>query len=268
MNPRFRHAVRAVVPPLAALAGFLACWHLYSSGVKFGETVLIRPQPAYLVPAPAAVWRAGLENLDTLVRATLLTAGGALAGFLASLALGSLVAFLFSQSVLIQRAGYPYAIFLQTVPIVAIAPLLILWFGHGFAGIAVTAFIVSLFPVITNGTAGLTALDPNAVELFEVNNATRMQLLVKLRLPNSIRYFVTGAKIGSGGAVIGGIVGEFFAGYGSGRFGLGYLIFQTSAQLKTATLFGAIFASTALGLAAFGGVSLVGDRLLARWRRD
>ena len=92
--------------------------------------------------------------------------------------------------------------------------------------------------------------------------------MAKLRLPNSIPYFVTGAKIGSGLAVIGGIVGEFFAGFGSGKFGLGYLIFQTSAQLKTAALFAAIIASTVLGLVAFGGVSLVGDRLLARWRRD
>jgi NitT/TauT family transport system permease protein len=178
------------------------------------------------------------------------------------------VAFLFSQSVLIQRAAYPYAIFLQTVPIVAIAPLIILWFGHGFAGIAVTAFIVSLFPIITNGTAGLTALDPNAVELFEVNNATRMQLLLKLRLPNSVPFFVTGAKIASGLSVIGGIVGEFFAGYGSGKFGLGYLIFQASAQLKTAMLFSAIIASTVLGLAAFGGVAVLGSVLSARWRRQ
>ncbi len=268
MKPLLRGAARVVLPPAAALAVFLLLWHLYSAGVRLGDTVLLKPQPAYMVPGPAAVAQAGIDNLDTLVRASLLTAAGALAGFLASLALGSLVAFLFSQSVLFQRAAYPYAIFLQTVPIVAIAPLIILWFGHGFAGIAVTAFIVSLFPIITNGTAGLTSLDRNAVELFEVNNATRLQLLVKLRLPNSVRYFVTGAKIGSGLAVIGGIVGEFFAGFGSGKFGLGYLIFQTSAQLKTATLFAAIIASTVLGLVAFGGVSLVGDRLLARWRRD
>jgi NitT/TauT family transport system permease protein len=268
VRPALRGVAREVLPPAAALAAFLVLWHIYSAGVQLGGTVLLKPQPVYMVPGPAAVARAGIESLDTLVRASLLTAAGALAGFLASLVLGGLVAFLFSQSVLIQRAAYPYAIFLQTVPIVAIAPLIILWFGHGFAGIAVTAFIVSLFPIITNGTAGLTSLDRTAVELFEVNNATRWQLLVKLRLPNSVPYFVTGAKIGSGLAVIGGIVGEFFAGFGSGKFGLGYLIFQTSAQLKTAELFASIIASTVLGLIAFGGVGLVGDRLLNRWKRD
>jgi NitT/TauT family transport system permease protein len=125
---------------------------------------------------------------------------------------------------------------------------------------------VSLFPIITNGTEGLTALDRNAVELFEVNNASRLQKLLKLRLPNSVPYFITGAKTSSGLSVIGGIVGEFFAGYGTEKFGLGYLIFQTSGQLKTADLFAAIIASTLLGLAIFGLVGLVGNLLLSRWK--
>jgi NitT/TauT family transport system permease protein len=255
---------RLLLPPLVMFCLVLAAWQLYAGGVRIGGRELLRGQPIYLVPPPPAVWQAARENFSTLVSATLLTATGALAGFALSLVLGMTVAFLFSQSVLIQRAAYPYAIFLQTVPIVAVAPLIILWFGHGFAGIAVTAFIVSLFPIITNGTAGLTSLDRDTVELFEVNNATRWQLLWKLRLPNSLPNFVTGARIASGLSVIGGIVGEFFAGYGTGRFGLGYYIFQTSAQLKTAALFAAIISSTLLGWIAFGLVSLVGGLLLAR----
>jgi len=266
MRRVWRALLRMALPPCGAFVIFLLLWQLYAGGLAIGGTVVLAPQPSYLVPTPLAVWRAGTDGLIGLLSATLLTAGGALAGFLASLAAGIVIAFFFSQSVLIQRAAYPYAIFLQTVPIVAIAPLIILWFGHGFAGIAVTAFIVSLFPIITNGTAGLTSLDPSTVELFEVCNATRRQVLWKLRLPNSVPYFITGAKISSGLSVIGGIVGEFFAGYGSARYGLGYLIFQTSAQLKTPALFAAIIASTLLGLVAFGGVSLVGNQLLSRWR--
>jgi NitT/TauT family transport system permease protein len=258
--------LRAALPPVLMFLLFLLAWHLYAGGLRVGGRELLRPQPPYLVPPPLAVGAAARENLGTLLSATLLTAAGSLAGFALSLLVGTLVAFLFSQSVLIQRAAYPYAIFLQTVPIVAVAPLIILWFGHGFAGIAVTAFIVSLFPIVTNGTAGLTALDPSTAELFEVNNATRWQLLWKLRLPNSLPSFLTGAKIASGLSVIGGIVGEFFAGYGSGRFGLGYYVFQTSAQLKTAALFAAIISSTLLGWVAFGAVSLVGNRLLSRRR--
>jgi NitT/TauT family transport system permease protein len=258
--------VRLFLPPVVMFLVFVAIWHFYAAGLRIGNEVIIKGHPPYLVPTPVAVLRAARENFGTLVSATLLTATGSLAGFALSLVIGTIVAFLFSQSVLIQRAAYPYAIFLQTVPIVAIAPLIILWFGHGFAGIMVTAFIVSLFPIITNGTAGLTSLDRDAVELFEVNNATRWQLLWKLRLPNAVPNLITGAKTASGLSVIGGIVGEFFAGYGSGRFGLGYYIFQTSAQLKTAALFAAIISSTMLGWIAFGVVSLIGNRLTSRWR--
>jgi NitT/TauT family transport system permease protein len=257
---------RHLLPPLLMFFLVLLVWQLYAGGLAIGGRTWLPGKPAYLVPTPTAVAIAARENLATLLSATLLTAIGSFAGFALSLVIGLLVACLFSQSVLIQRAAYPYAIFLQTVPIVAIAPLIILWFGHGFAGIMVTAFIVSLFPIITNGTAGLTALDPSAVELFEVNNATRSQLLWKLRLPNSVPGFITGAKIASGLAVIGGIVGEFFAGYGSGRFGLGYYIFQTSAQLKTAVLFAAIISSTLLGWVAFAVVGWVGQRITSRRR--
>ncbi len=266
-RPSFgRGALRLAAPPVGMFLLFLLAWRLYAGGLALGGATILPGQPPYLVPTPGAVFTAARENAATLLSATLLTAAGALAGFLGSLLAGSLVACLFSQSVLIRRAAWPYAIFLQTVPIVAVAPLIILWFGHGFAGIATTAFIVSLFPIIANGTAGLTALDRSAVELFQVNNATRWQLLWKLRLPGAVPSFVTGAKTASGLSVIGGIVGEFFAGYGAGRFGLGYYIFQTSAQLKTAALFAAIIASTALGLVAFGVVGIIGDRIAGRWR--
>ncbi len=258
--------IRLLLPPVAMFLVFVAIWHLYATGLRIGSEVILKGHPPYLVPSPIAVWNAARENFGTLLSATLLTAAGSLSGFAMSLVVGTVVAFLFSQSVLIQRAAYPYAIFLQTVPIVAIAPLIILWFGHGFAGIMVTAFIVSLFPIITNGTAGLTSLDREAVELFEVNNATRWQLLWKLRLPNAVPNLITGARTASGLSVIGGIVGEFFAGYGSGRFGLGYYIFQTSAQLKTAALFAAIISSTMLGWIAFGVVSGIGSRLTSAWR--
>ena len=157
--------VRVTLPPIGMFLVFVAAWHLYAAGLRVGGEMILKAHPPYLVPTPLAVLIAARENIATLVSATLLTASGSLAGFGLSLVIGTIVAFLFSQSVLIQRAAYPYAIFLQTVPIVAIAPLIILWVGHGFAGIAVTAFIVSLFPIITNGTAGLTALDRNVREL-------------------------------------------------------------------------------------------------------
>jgi NitT/TauT family transport system permease protein len=221
---------------------------------------------SYLIPSPAKVGRAIAQNGPELGGAMLLTAGAAVCGLALSLLTGALISFAFSQSRIIQRSFYPYAIFLQTVPIVAIAPLIILWFGSGFLSVVIVAFILSLFPIITNGTAGLTTVDRDLIDLFEVNNASRAEVLIKLRLPNSVPYFVTGVKTSSGLSVIGAIVGEFFAGYGTDRFGLGYLIVFTAGQLKTAYLFAAILASALLGLVIFGAASLVGNWIVSRWQ--
>ena len=248
--------LRAALPPLLFFLVFAAAWQL---------AIVLLEIPPFLLPGPLAIGIAALENGPALLSATGVTAAGALAGFTLSQLVGLLVAFAFAEWELVRRAGYPYAIFLQTVPIVAIAPLIIIWFGPGFPSVVVVSFIISLFPVITNGTTGLTRIDPDLRELFALNNATRLQLLLKLKLPHAVPYLVAGARISSGLAVIGAIVGEFFAGFGSTRFGLGYLVVLTSGQLKTAYLFAAILASTLLGLAIFWLTGRAGDALLARW---
>lgn len=248
---------RSAAPPLLVFVAFVLAWH--------GLTVWLET-PKYLVPGPWLVMEAALDHARELLGAIGLTAAAAVCGLLASFIAGSLIAFVFSQSVMIQRSFYPYAIFLQTVPIVAIAPLIILWFDTGFQSVVLVSFIISLFPIITNGTAGLTDVDRNLIELFEINNATRRQVLLKLRIPNAVPYMVTGAKISSGLSVIGAIVGEFFAGYQVSRFGLGYVIILTKSNLDTAYLFAAILASTLLGLVIFGAVSLIGNAITSRWR--
>ncbi len=248
--------LEALAPVLVFIA-FIGLWQLLCTALEL---------PLYLVPGPLAVFSAAVDKAELLATATMWTAAGALTGLLTSLVLGSLVAIAFSQSRLIARSFYPYAIFLQTVPVVALAPLIVIWFGPGFASVVVVSVMISLFPVITNGTTGLTRVDPQFVELFALQNATRMQVLRKLRLPGSIPYFVTGARISSGLSVIGAIVGEFFAGYGSESLGLGYVVIQTSGQLKTDLLFAAILASTLLGLVLFAVVTFVGKLLLKRYR--
>ena len=246
-----------VWPPLLVFTGVLLLWQLLCTALAV---------PAYLVPTPTRVATAALHNAAPLATGTALTALAALLGLLISLTLGTLIAIAFSQSRFLARSLYPYAIFLQTVPIVAVAPLIVIWFGTGVASVVLVAVIISLFPVITNGTTGLTRVDPTYLELFAMRDATRTQILLKLRLPGAVPYLVTGAKIASGLAVIGAIVGEFFAGYGTAGFGLGYLIVQASGQLKTAELFAAIFACTLLGLLLFAAVSLLGELVLRRWR--
>lgn len=245
------------LPPLGVLFLFLLSWEV---------SVRLYALPSYLLPAPSAVLEAAREHQALMLRASLLTAAGALGGFVASLVLGVLLALVFSQSRWIERSLFPYAVFLQTVPIVAIAPLIILWFGTGFQSVVLVACMVSIFPIITNTTAGLTHVPRPLLELFEVHNASRVQVLFQLRLPYSLPYVVTGARISSGLSVIGAIVGEFFAGFSTQHQGLGYIIIMTSGQLKTAWLFASILASTLLGWLIFSSVGWLGDRLTAHTR--
>ncbi len=257
MKEFIKRAALVVLPPLLVFVIVLVVWHVLAVRLDV---------PAYVVPPPGRVLEAAGESGSKLVRATLLTGAAALGGLAISVIVGVIVAFAFSQSRIIQRALYPYAIFLQTVPIVAIAPVIVIWVGQDIRSVVLVAHIVSLFPIITNTTHGLTTVDRSLLELFQIHNASRIQVLLRLRFPNAIPDLMTGIKTSSGLSVIGAIVGEFFAGYSESSQGLGFLIQFWSGQLKTAELFAAIFASTLLGLAIFGATSLIGDSITSRWR--
>ena len=244
------------LPPLLFFILILGAWHF--------AVVLFDIKP-FLLPSPLRVAAAVAEQYSRLISATLLTAIGALLGFALSFAFGFLVSLLFSQSRIIERSLYPYAIFLQTVPIVAVAPLIVLWIGYGLQGVVAVSFIISLFPVIANTTTGLTRVDPNLLDLFALNNASRWQILFKLRVPGAVPHMLTGARISSGLSVIGAIVGEFFAGYGTDDFGLGYLIILTNGQAKTDFLFACILFCTLLGLVIFSAVGALSNFVLKRW---
>jgi NitT/TauT family transport system permease protein len=248
--------LEVVLPPVAIFALVVVAWQMATTLWQI---------PSYLVPSPARVITAAREHAGDLVSASAVTAGGALCGFGLSLITGTTLGLMFSQSRIIERSIYPYAIFLQTVPIVALAPLVVMWFGNGFGGVVAVSFILGLFPIITNATARLTSVHPQLVELFQVYNASRWQTLLKLRLPNSVPYLVTGAKTACGLSVIGAIVGEMFAGYGAKGFGLGYLISMNTGNLNTAYAFAAVIASTLLSIAIFVAVTSIGSTILARW---
>lgn len=246
---------KAVLPPLLFLAAFLGCWE---ASVHWFEL------PSYLVPSPLAVFAEAWASRAELVPASLVTLAGALCGFGLSLVVGTLVAVVFAQAAWIRASLFPYAIFLQTVPIVAVAPLIVIWFGAGFGSVVLVSFVLSVFPVLSNAVTGLVRVDRELLELFELHNASRWQILSKLRLPHAVPMIVAGAKVASGLTVIGAIVGEFFAGYGAQKPGLGYLILQSSGQLKTELLFACVGASTLLGLTVFLSTGLVAHLVLAR----
>jgi NitT/TauT family transport system permease protein len=220
----------------------------------------------YLVPPPGAVAAEAWAHAAELATATARTALAAAIALVASIAGGLAIAFVFAQSRLLARSLYPYAIFLQTVPIVAIAPLVIIWSGPGFRSVVLIAFLVSLFPVVTSATAGLTSIERDLLDLFRIYRASRWQTFWRLRLPHALPDLVTGAQVSGGLAVIGAIVGEVFAGYGAQARGLGYLVTVTASQLKTAYLFAAVAACTLLGLAFFGVLGWIRETVTARWR--
>lgn len=189
-------------------------------------------------------------------------------GFAAAIVVGMSVALLMSQSKLIERCIFPYAVLLQTIPIVAIAPLIVIWLGPGAPAVITISFLISLFPIITNTTAGLLSTDHNLVAMFELYNASWWQRMVKLKFPAALPYIMTGLRISSGLAVIGAIVGEFIAGIGGRGGGIGFVITEAAGRLRMPYLFAAALTSSLLGIIIFIMVSYASARFLRHWHES
>lgn len=213
-----------------------------------------------LLPTPSAVARAAWTWSGALWPALGATTAAVLAGLAMSAVAGVAAAVALSTSRWVERAFYPYAIFFQIVPIVAIAPLLVIWFGYGWRAVVAAAFIVSVFPVIANTLAGLLSVDPALRDLFRLYGASRRARLLKLELPWALPDVLTGLRVAAGLAVIGAIVGEFVGGGG-----LGVVVLEAMRQQRTDLVFAAILHASLLGLALFAAVSGASRLLLRRW---
>ena len=225
--------------------------------------------PAFMLPSPWAVARAVVARLPSLLTSFAITAEESLGGLIASIVVGVLVALIFAQWRWVRRILYPYTILLQTVPIIAIAPLILMWVGAGLSAVIFIAFIISLAPIIANTTQGLISVDENLVHLFLMHNASPAQKLFKLRLPNAVPSLFVGIRIASGIAVIGAITGELFAGSSRvGVGGLGYSILYASSQLQTDYLFALVFAATVLGFSFFYIVTFMEWYFLHKWHES
>ena len=243
--------IRAALPPLIPFAAItLAIEFLVRGG-------WVR---AYLLPAPSAVFLAIWNNGAELAQATLSTSASAVIGFLLSTLIGVAVAVALSSSRWVERAFYPYAVFFQTVPIIAIAPLLVIWFGYGIQTVIASAFVVSIFPVIANTLTGILSTDPALRDLFQLYGASPAVTLFKLRFPAALPQILTGLRIASGLAVIGAIVGEFIGGGG-----LGSVVDVARTQQRIDKVFAAVLLASVLGLALFGLINLVSYLTLRRW---
>lgn len=252
-NVRSTSFWRRAVPPVVVFVTAIAA---VEAGVRFGAV------PSYLVPPPSDVLRTLVSERDgaELWRALLQTTSGALIGFGLSAVAGVVVAVVLSSAGWVQRAFYPYAVFFQTVPIIAIAPLLVIWFGFGLPTVIAAAFIVSVFPMIANTLAGLLSTEPALRDLFRLYGAGPVSTLLKLRLPSALPNILTGLRIAGGLAVIGAIVGEFITGSG-----LGGAIDIAKTQQRTDKVFAGLLLASLLGLAIFAAVGLLSRLLLGHW---
>ena len=256
MKVRAARAWTKSAPPFVAAVMILLAWEAIVR--------MLHVQP-FLVPRPIEVARAAFAERVLLASAFLNTAEESFAGFCVSALVGVLVAIVLATSRTLERALYPYALVLQTVPIVAIAPLLVLWFGVGTRAVVASAFIVSVFPVITNALAGLRSVDPALRDLFRLYGASRVSRLWRLELPHATPSIATGLRIACGLAVIGAIVGELVAGFAERDAGLGIVVLTASRQLRTDVMFAAIGASALLGVLMFAAVAGGAHLLLRRW---
>jgi len=233
-------------------AFFVAACCLWEAIVRLAQV------PLYILPPPSAILSEIVEQNLSLLKHTGVTMIEAIAGFAAANLIAFALAVVFAHSRILEKGLYPYAIALKTTPVVAIAPLLVLWLGTDMRSKMVTSALICFFPVLVNATRGLRAVNEEALDLFESLAATRWQVFRLLRLPNSLPYLFSALKISSSLSVIGAIVGEFVG----ANSGLGYLILVSSYHLETPALFAAVVAAAISGIAFFGVVSWVERKVL------
>lgn len=242
--------------PLALFVALVLGWHAAVNMYSINPIIL---------PGPLQVAKSLWDEREILATGFRTTGLAAVVGLSASVLLGGVVAISFSLSSVLRSAVYPYLIFLQTVPIVAIAPLLILWSGYNFRTVVLVTIIISIFPIVSNTTSGLLSISPNLRDLFRLNGASSFQTLLKLRIPAAISHLVLGMRISCGLAVIGAIIGEFFVGNSGQYDGLGTIMTRWQGRNYTSGLIAAIFVSTLLGIVFFVAVNQINQRCLRRW---
>jgi NitT/TauT family transport system permease protein len=249
-----------IVAPLALGGLFLLAWEAF---VRFEQI------PVYVLPGPLLVaetlWRDGPSLFGSL----LVTVRVTVAALAAAVILGGGIAVLFAQSRLLEISLLPYAVILQVTPIVAIAPLIIIWLkDEVFLSLLVCAWIVAFFPIVANTTLGLNSADRNLAALFQLYGASRWQALRFLRLPSALPLFLAGVRISGGLALIGAVVAEFVAGTGGSATGLASRILEAGYRLEIPRLFAALFLLSLTGILIFAALSWLSNALLKRWHES
>ncbi|KAB8312401.1 ABC transporter permease [Erwinia endophytica] len=224
--------------------------------------------PVFLVPSPVVVAQSLIQNFPSLFMSLLYTLKITLFSFVMATVIGSLIAFLLVQNRFIETALFPYIVFLQVTPIVAIAPLIIIWVKDTTLSLVVCATLMAVFPIISNTTQGLRSVSPGLLSYFELNHASRLQILLRLRIPSALPYFFGALRISSGLSLIGAVVAEFVAGTGGSDTGLAYQILQAGYQLNIPLMFAALLLISLAGFLLFAVMSWLTRRVLSAWHES
>ena len=254
-----RGLVAAAVPPLAVLVAVVVAWYALTY-------LALAPGRRFLLPAPDQVIAVGFldaVNFGRILEGLLTTASVAVTGLAIATASGLGTAILMSQAPWVERSLYPWAVVLQTIPILAVVPLIGFWFGFEFPSRVIVCVLIALFPITTNTLFGLKTVDRGHRDLFALHRATRRQRLLKLQLPGALPAIFTGLRISAGLSVIGAIVGDFF--FRQGQPGIGRLIDQYTQRLQSEQLFAAVVVSSVFGLAVFAAFGALGRLATRSW---
>lgn len=259
MPSRTRETLLKILVPVLVVFTLLAMWHI-------GVTVSGVPQ--YILPSPLAVANALVKDWGTLSPALWVTTKITLASLALALIGGVGIAVFLVQSRWIELAFYPITVILQVTPIVAVAPLILIYAPSTQVALLICAFLVAFFPILSNMVQGLKSVDHNLLNLFDLYGASRLQTLLYLKLPASLPYFMTGLRIGGGLALIAAVVAEFAAGSAGAGSGLAFRLLEAQYRLNIPRLFAALFLLSCLGVLIFAVTSFISWLTLHRWHES
>ena len=251
---RFTLRLFRLLLPVVVLAAAVAGWAIL---------VRVNDIPPYVLPGPGAVWRTLISDWPILWQSLLTTLSTTLEGFCAAAIGGIALALVFNQSKWLEYSLFPYAVILQVTPVIAIAPLLLIYLPQQTAVIA-CAWIVGFFPVLSNTTLGLNSVDRNLAGLFRLYGASRLQTLRYLKLPAALPYILGGLRIAGGLSLIGAVVAEIAAGSAGAGSGLAYRIAESGYRLNIPRMFAALLLLSAAGIVIYGLLALTSHLALRR----
>ncbi|SES32101.1 NitT/TauT family transport system permease protein [Pedococcus cremeus] len=251
---RRRPTLGRMLLPIGVVVGLILVWQLACSVFNI---------PTYIIPSPVEVWQSLSENWAMLMQNTWPTLIESVLGFALGNLVAILLAVLFVHWKLAERALMPVAVFIRTIPIVAVAPVLVIMFGQGYTPKILIAALISFFPTLVNMVKGLESVDKQSLELLRVLSASRNEVLWKVRMFASLPYLFASLKIAAGNSVIGAIVAEWIG----SQEGLGYLIIQATYNFNTPLLYATMTVASIMAVLFFGLIGLI-ERLVVTWEAD